>query len=62
MDHINKTIEELKRKVVEKQREVAETMKMVNSLCQMVDKPPAYIIEDEANTMVRMIMAVKRYS
>ncbi len=47
MEHIEKTIEELKAKVVEKEKELNEAKKMANNLCQMFGKPPLYEINDE---------------
>jgi len=48
MNHIDKTIEELKQKVQDKQKELIEAQTMVNSLCKMAGKPPIYIIEEES--------------
>lgn len=46
MNHIDKTINELQQKVVEKEQGLIEAKKTVNSLCAMVGKQHLYIIED----------------
>jgi hypothetical protein len=48
MDHIEKTIEELKQKVAEKEKELNDAKAAVNSLCSMVGKPIIYTIEQQA--------------
>lgn len=49
MNHIEKTIEELKQKVVEKEQELNEAQKTVNSLCAMMGKPPIYALEEQSS-------------
>jgi predicted deacylase len=52
MEHIEKTIEELKSKVIEKEKELNEAKKMANTLCQMFGKPPLYEISDQPTTVL----------
>ncbi len=47
MEHVKKTIEELKRAVEEKENDVLQNKKMVNSLCEMVKMAPVYTIKEE---------------
>ena len=46
MEHIRKTIEELKKVVVEKEGELREAQRMVNNLCKMLKQPPVYVIQN----------------
>ena len=46
MDHITKTIEDAKKVVAEKENELIEAQKLVNSLCKMAGKPPVYNVSD----------------
>jgi hypothetical protein len=52
MEHIEKTIEELKNKVIEKEKELNEAKKMANTFCQMFGKPPLYVIDDQPITVL----------
>lgn len=52
MEHIEKTIEELKGKVIEKEKELNEAKKMANTLCQMFGRPPLYEINDQPTTVL----------
>lgn len=52
MEHIDKTIEELKAKVVEKEKELTEAKKMANNLCQMFGRPPLYVIDEQSPTIL----------
>ena len=52
MEHIEKTIEELKGKVIEKERELNEAKKMANTFCQMFGKPPLYAIDEQPATVL----------
>jgi hypothetical protein len=51
MEHIDKTIEELKSKVAEKEKELNEAKKTANSVCQMFGRPPLYVIDEQAPTI-----------
>ncbi|MFA7485774.1 MAG: hypothetical protein WCZ89_07100 [Phycisphaerae bacterium] len=51
MDHIEKTIEELRQKVLEKEKELNDAKTTVNNLCSMVGKPPLYTIEEQASVV-----------
>ncbi len=48
MEHIEKTIEELKQKIAEREKELNDEKAVVNKLCAMVNKPAIYAIEEEA--------------
>lgn len=61
MDHIDKTINELKQKVVEKEQELIEAKKTVNSLCTMVGKQPLYVIEDVSNDVATVELRGDEY-
>ncbi len=52
MEHIEKTIEELKGKVIEKERELNEAKKMANTFCQMFGKPQLYAIDEQSPTVL----------
>lgn len=45
MSHIDKTIEELRTKIAEKENELAEMKKTVNQLCKLANHSPIYITE-----------------
>jgi hypothetical protein len=45
-------IEELKAKVIEKEKELNEAKKMANTFCQMFDKPLLYVIEEQPTTVL----------
>lgn len=47
MGHIEKTIEELEKKILIQERELIEAKKILNSFCQMVGKQPLYTIEEK---------------
>jgi len=50
MEHIDKTIEELRAKIAEKEHELAEMKKTVNQLCKLAKHSPIYITEAEPET------------
>ena len=52
MEHIDKTIEELKNKVIEKEKELNEAKKMANNFCQMFGKPLLYVIDEQSPTVL----------
>jgi hypothetical protein len=52
MEHIDKTIEELKSKVAEKEKELNEVKKTANNVCQMFGRPPLYVIDEQSPTVL----------
>jgi hypothetical protein len=48
MENIDKMIETLKAKVIEKEKEFNEAKKMANIFCQMFGKPSLYTIEEQS--------------
>lgn len=50
MDHIEKTIEDLAKTIENKEKELLEAKKTLNSLCQMVGKQPLYAIEEKTQS------------
>ena len=51
MNHIDKTIEELKQKVIEKEKELNEAKSTVNNLCSMVGRPLLYALEGQSSAV-----------
>jgi len=44
MGHIEKSIEELKKQVIQKEKELIDIKKAVNQLCNLIEQPAIYII------------------
>jgi hypothetical protein len=61
MTHIEKTIEELKRKVIEREQGVIEAKKAVNSLCKLVGKEPEYSIAEPSEMPIGKLQGDEYY-
>jgi len=46
MSHIEQTIETLAQEVAEREKEIKDTQRVINSLCRKIGKPDRYVIED----------------
>jgi len=62
MEHIDKTIEELRMKITEKEIELAEMKKTVNQLCKLAQHSPIYTNEAEPEkTTTRLLRGDEYY-
>jgi len=51
MNHIDKTIEDLRKAIADKERELGDAKRTVNNLCQMVGRPLLYELENQPSVM-----------
>ena len=61
MQHIDRTIEELKVKIAEKERELAEMKKTVNQLCKLARHSPVYPTESESENVLTGLLRGDEY-
>lgn len=61
MSHFDKTIEELRKKIAEKENELAEMRKTVNQLCKLANQSPIYINEVEPEKSSKSLLQGDEY-
>lgn len=62
MEHIDKTIEELRLKITEKENELVEMKKTVNQLCKLARISPIYTVEvEQGNTSIGLLRGDEYY-